>query len=318
MKAFTRFKYGGPDVLNLQEVEKPNLKNDHVLVRVHANSINAADWRILRGKPFLARLAFGLFKPKNKIPGADFAGIIEAVGPTVSRYKVGDWVFGESIQGGAFAQYISIHESLCGLMPIESNFLEMACLPLAGITALQALINHGKIKQGESVVINGASGGVGLFTVQIAKAKGAMVTAICSKRNVELVKSYGADHVFSYDDGSLNKLDTKHDLAIDVFGNLTYQNYSKWANRGVLVGFTNFQHLLSTILKCKLKGFPLSQFTAETNPVDLNTLADMFHHKTLQPHIEKIYSFEHLPEAIQHVESMHTKGKIVVSWTPNS
>lgn len=197
MKAFTKNTYGGPEILRLEEVEFPKLKDDYIVVKVFANSANPADWHILRGKPFIARFTFGLFKPKEKLVGADFAGIVEQVGKTVSRFKVGDKVFGESLSGGAFAEFISISENNCAKMPDGTKFSEIACLPIAGLTALQAIITHGQVKSGETVLINGASGGVGHFAVQIAKSQGATVTAVCSNKNVDFVKSLGADTVDS-------------------------------------------------------------------------------------------------------------------------
>lgn len=176
MKAFTKSEYGGPEILQLEDVEKPDLKDDHILVKVVANSANPADWHILRGKPFFARFSFGLFQPKEKIPGADFAGIVEEVGNNVEHFSNGDRVFGAALTGGAFAEYICVPANVCGLMPQGITFPEMASVPIAGVTALQALTTHGKLKERESVLINGSSGGVGHFTVQIAKAYGAKVT----------------------------------------------------------------------------------------------------------------------------------------------
>ena len=199
MKAYTKIKYGGPEILRLEEVEFPELKDGHLLVKIIANSANPADWHIMRGKPFIARLSVGLFKPKDKILGADFAGIVEQVGKGVSHFKIGDKVFGESLKGGVFAEYACVAENICAKMPEGTKFSEMACLPIAGLTALQALVTHGQIKKGETVLINGSSGGVGHFAVQIAKAYGATVTAVCSSKNVEFVKSLGADSVIAYD-----------------------------------------------------------------------------------------------------------------------
>lgn len=186
MKAFTKEKYGGPEILKLEEVEKPSLKENNILVKVLVNSVNPADWHILRGKPVVARFAFGLFKPRDKILGSDFSGIVEAVGKNVKHFKVGERVFGESLKGGAFAEYVCAPANGCAIMPKGSDFPEMAGIPIAGLTALQALLTHGQIKKGESVLINGSSGGVGHFTVQIAKAYGAKVTAVCSVKMLTL------------------------------------------------------------------------------------------------------------------------------------
>jgi NADPH:quinone reductase-like Zn-dependent oxidoreductase len=186
-QAFTRTEYGGPEVLGLEEVTMPIVKEGHILVKVKANSANPADWHIIRGKPFFARFTFGLFKPNDGIPGADFAGIVEEVGNKVTRFKEGDSVFGETLDGGAFAEYICAAESVCAVMPEAADFSLMACVPIAGLTALQALITHWQLREGETVLINGSSGGVGHFAVQIAKAYGASVTAVCSGKNADFV-----------------------------------------------------------------------------------------------------------------------------------
>ncbi|WP_353197760.1 NAD(P)-dependent alcohol dehydrogenase, partial [Parapedobacter defluvii] len=180
MKAYIKTTYGGPEVLRLETVEKPKPKANELLIQVMANSANPADWHILRGKPLFARLTTGLFRPKQRIPGADFAGVVVDTGERVHRFKVGDRVFGETLQGGAFAAYTCVPESVCATMPPKSGFAEMAGVPLAGLTALQAIVTQGKLKKGETVLINGSSGGVGYFAVQIAKVCGAHVTAVCS------------------------------------------------------------------------------------------------------------------------------------------
>ncbi|WP_420552413.1 NAD(P)-dependent alcohol dehydrogenase [Tenacibaculum aiptasiae] len=317
MKAITKYQYGGPNVLNLENIEKPTVKENHLLVKVKANSINAADWRIMRGKPYFARLSFGVLKPKNKILGADFAGIVEEVGKGITKFKVGDSVFGEMIEGGAFAEYINAPEKVCGLIPDEKEFIEMASIPMAGLTALQALITHGKLQKGESVLINGASGGVGHLTLQVAKAYGAHVTAICSHKNVDFVKSIGADKVLAYDITSIHQHKEKYDLVIDAYGNLNYTDYKRMAKRGVVVGFTNMRHLIPLLLKTALKKFPLAQFTAQANTKDLNTLAELIKDNKIKPYIEKKFSYTNVSKAIEHIESMRTRGKIVLYLTTN-
>ncbi|MDT0685084.1 NAD(P)-dependent alcohol dehydrogenase [Autumnicola psychrophila] len=317
MKAFTKTTYGGPEILQLEEVEKPSVKDGHLLVKVMANSANPADWHIIRGKPFLARFAFGLFKPKDKIAGIDFAGIVEEVGKNVESYKTGDRVFGEITQGGAFAEYVSVSAKVCGTMPERSDFPEMAGVPVAGLTALQALISHGKIKEGESVIINGASGGVGHFAVQIAKAFGAKVTGVCSAKKVDFVKKLGADQVIAYDKENIQQHNGKYDLVLDAHGNLSFADFKRMGQRGVMIGFTTVGHMMSVLLKSKLKKFPLVQFTAEANTKDLETLATMIRDGKIKGHIEKVYSYKEIPEAIKYVEAMHTKGKIAMVWESN-
>ncbi|NHE56313.1 NAD(P)-dependent alcohol dehydrogenase [Cyclobacterium plantarum] len=314
MKAFTKTKYGGPEVLQLEEVEMPIIKEGEILVKVLANSVNPADWHILRGKPFFARFAFGLFKPKDRIPGADFAGIVEKVGDKVSEFMVGDKVFGENLKGGAFAEYICSSASVCAHMPAGAAFAEMACVPIAGLTALQALLTHGKIKKGESVLINGASGGVGHFTVQIAKAYGARVTAVCSNRNLDFVKAMGADHLIPYDKENIHQHSAKYDLVIDNHGNLTHQDFQRMGHRGVIVGFTTLGNMLALLSKNAISKFPLAQFTAEANTKDLEVLATLIEKGKIKVHIDKAFAHKQLPEAISFIEAMRTRGKVAVVW----
>lgn len=314
MKAFTKTKYGGPEVLALEEVEKPPVKDDHILVKVMANSANPADWHILRGDPFFARFTTGLFKPKGKIPGADFAGVVEDAGKDVTQFTVGDRVFGETLNGGAFAEYVSVPESICAGMPVGIGFAQMASVPVAGLTALQALITHGKLKYGERVLINGGSGGVGHFAVQIAKAYGANVTAVCSSNNVDFVRSLGADQVIAYDKENIHQHKGNYDLVIDTNGNLFFEDYKRMGKRGVMVGFTTLGHMFSLLFRKAASKFPLTQFTAEANTEDLQTLASLIQEGKVTPHIEKTYSFEDIPAAITYIEAMRTRGKVVMVW----
>lgn len=314
MKAYTKTIYGGPEVLKLEEVEKPELKDDHILVKVMANSANPADWHIIRGKPFFARFSFGLFKPKDKIPGADFAGIVEAVGKNVTHFKTGDRVFGESLKGGAFAEYISVPAAVCATMPVTANFSEMAAVPVAGLTALQAIVTHGMIREGETVLINGSSGGVGHFAVQVAKAYGAKVTAICSSKNMEFVKSLGADEVIAYDKENIHQHNGRYDLVADINGNLYHKDFKRMGQRGVSVGFTSMGHMMVLLLNKAVSKFPLTQFTAVANARDLETLALLVQSGKVKAHIEKTYSYKQIPEAIGYIEAMRTRGKVVMVW----
>lgn len=317
MKAFTKSKYGGPEILQLEEVEKPALQDDHILVKVIANSANPADWRILRGKPFIARFSFGLFQPKGKILGADFAGIIEEVGNNVEQFKIGDRVFGENLKGGVFAEYTCVPANACATMPEGIDFPEMASVPIAGVTALQALITHGRLKEGESVFINGSSGGVGHFAVQIAKIYGAEVTAVCSTKNVDFVKSLGADQVIAYDKENIHQHNGKYNLVIDTHGNLTHKDFKRMGQRGVMIGFTTLVNMASVFLKNAFSNFPLTQFTAEANTKDLKTLANLIQDKKIKVYIEKTYSYKKIPEAISYIEAMHTRGKVAMVWEEN-
>ncbi|WP_336514442.1 NAD(P)-dependent alcohol dehydrogenase [Pollutibacter soli] len=312
MKAFTKRKYGGPEVLQLEEVDKPIVKDDHILVKVVANSANPADWHILRGKPFFARFTSGLFKPKEKIAGADFAGIVVETGAKTNRCKVGDRVFGETLMGGAFAEYVSVTEAVCGQIPASISFTQMAGVAVAGLTALQAVVTQGKITAGETVLINGASGGVGHFAVQIAKAHSATVTAVCSSRNADFVKSLGADKVIPYDKENIHQHNGSYNLIIDTNGNLTYADYKRMGKRGVMVGFTTMSHMLSTLIRKLFGRFPLFQFTAEAT--DLQTLAEWVAQGKVQTKIDKLFSYTEIPEALRYIEAMRTRGKVVMQW----
>ncbi|SHN07614.1 NADPH:quinone reductase [Cyclobacterium lianum] len=314
MKAFTRTQYGGPEVLQLEELDKPLIKDDQILVQVMANSVNPADWHILRGKPFFARFAFGLFKPKDRIPGADFAGIVVQTGTQVKAFKVGEKVFGESINGGAFAAYIAVPPDVCAPMPEGVAFSEMACAPIAGLTALQALLVHGNIKKGDTVLINGASGGVGHLTIQIAKAYGARVTAVCSSKNIEFVQRMGADQVIPYDSENIHAHKAKYDLVIDNHGNLRHKDFRRMGRRGVVVGFTSMGHMVRLLLENVFRSYPLAQFTAKANTSDLKVLGSLIQKGSIKVHIEKSFSFRDLPKAIAFIEDMRTRGKVAVLW----
>lgn len=314
MKAFTKKKYGGPEVLQLEEVEKPRVQEGHLLVKVKANSANPADWHILRGEPFFARFSFGLFKPKDRILGSDFSGVVEEVGKNVEHFKVGDRVFGEMLTGGAFAEYLVAPEKVCAIMPKAATFREMACLPIAGLTALQGLTTYGKVKEGERVLINGASGGVGHFAVQIAKAQGALVTGVCSSKNVEFVKSLGADRVIAYDQENIHEHNDCYDLVVDTNGNLNHEDFVRIGGRGVAIGFTNMGHMMSVLLRNALSKFSLTQFTAEANTKDLETLADFIEKGLVQVSIDRTYPYTDIPEAIRYIEAMRTRGKVLISW----
>jgi NADPH:quinone reductase-like Zn-dependent oxidoreductase len=199
-------------------------------------------------------------------------------------------------------------------MPEGIRFADMACVPVAGLTALQALVTHGHLKEGETVLINGASGGVGHFAVQVAKVYGAIVTAVCSGKNVDFVKSLGADNVLEYDKENIHQHEGKYSLVIDINGNLSFQDYVRMGKRGVTIGFTTIGHMISVQLKSSFSKFPLAQFTAEANTKDLETLAVLIQNEKIKVHIEKIYSYKKLPEAISYIEAMRTRGKVAMVW----
>ena len=252
MKAIVYTKYGSPDVLQLKEVEKPTPKDNEVLVKVHAASANPADWHLMRAEPFLARLENGLLKPKNTKLGADIAGRVEAVGRNVTQFQVGDEVFGGMPLNelGGFAEYVCAPEELLALKPAKLTFEQAAAVPLAAFTALQGLRDKGQIQPGQKVLINGASGGVGTFAVQIAKSFGTEVTGVCSTRNLDMVRSIGADHVIDYTQEDFTKNGQRYDLIFDAVGNRSVSDYKRALSpNGIcaVAGFTTLSRLFQVM-----------------------------------------------------------------------
>jgi NADPH:quinone reductase-like Zn-dependent oxidoreductase len=315
-----RTKYGSPDVLELLEINKPVPMDNQVLVRVHAAAVNPLDWHILRGEPFLVRLmGFGLLKPKHQILGADMAGRVEAVGKNVIQFKSGDEVFGSSM--GGFAEYACVCEDKLVLKPAAMTFEQAAAVPVAGITALQALRDHGRIQAGHYVLINGASGGVGTFAVQIAKALGAHVTGVCSGRNLEMVRSIGADQVIDYTKEEFWRSGKEYDLILD---NAAFQSISKSLHAlkatgvYVLVGGSSstasiLRSLILNPLISKIKGRKVVSFMANVNQRDLAVLKELLEAGKVVPVIERKYSLSEVPQTIRYVEEGHTRGKVVVT-----
>src|SRR5260370_1455350 len=253
MKAIVEHTYGSPNVLQLKEIEKPTPQDNEVLVHVHAASVNAADWHLMRGTPFLARLENGLLKPKNTKLGADIAGRVEAVGRNVTQFQIGDEVFGAlslSVLGG-FAEDVCAPEELLALKPAKVTFAQAAAVPVAAFTALQGLRNKGQIQPGQKVLINGASGGVGTFAVQIAKSFGTEVTGVCSTRNLDMVRSIGAGHVIDYTQADFTKNGQRYDLIYDAVGNRSVSDYKRALSpQGtcVLVGLSTLSRLFQYIV----------------------------------------------------------------------
>jgi len=313
MLAILKAQYGGPEVLSLGEHPKPQPQKNQILIKVMANSANPADWHIMRGKPYFARLSFGLLKPKEPILGSDFAGIVEAVGSEVQSFKIGDRVFGENL-GGAFAEYCLANENIIAKIPESQSFETMAALPIAGLTAYQGLLEHGNLKPGEKVLINGASGGVGHFAIQIAKHYGAQVSAICSSRNRDFVKSLGADEVVPYNEVDLSKYSKQHDLLLDCYGNLSHADFKRLSKRGVIIGFTTMGRMTELLLSNAFSKYSLKQFTAEARHSDLKALAELIDKGKIKAHIHQVYPYSKIPEAIAFIEEMHTPGKVVMRW----
>ena len=321
MKANVYRCYGSPDVLSFEDVGKPTPADNEVLVKVQAASVNPLDWHYMRGSPYLMRLGTGLGAPKDIRLGVDFAGTVESVGSNVTRFKAGDEVFGG--RGGAFAEYVLVPEDRAvALKPPNMTFEQAASVPIAAITALQALRDKGKIKSGQKVLINGASGGVGTFAVQIAKSFGAEVTGVCSTRNVEMVLSIGADHVFDYTKEDYTESGQRYDLIIDNVG-----NHSLSANRRVmnpegilvLVGGSKgnwlgpFMRPVNAMLYSPFVDQEFVLLLARLGGEDLAILADLMQSGKVTPVIDRRYRLSELSAAIRYSEEGHARGKIVVA-----
>lgn len=315
--------YGTPQVLKLEEVAKPVPADDELLVKVRAASLNPLDWHYLSGTPYIVRLDAGIGAPKDPRMGVDFSGTVEAVGKSVQHFKVGDEVFGG--RDGAFAEYLTVRESRAvAVKPQGVSFEQAAALPIAAITALQALRDKGKLRAGQKVLINGASGGVGTFAVQLAKWLGGEVTGVCSTKNVELVRSLGADHVIDYTREDFTRGAEHFDLIIDNVGNHPLLEYRRvMTPHGILVlvggGPTPSGQMLGG-LTIMLKGLILNPFVsqsfepflAELNPKDLSLLAGLIQQGKLKPVIDRRYPLAQLPEAMSYLEAGHARGKIVI------
>jgi NADPH:quinone reductase-like Zn-dependent oxidoreductase len=325
MKAITYTEYGSPNVLQFKEVEKPTPKDNEVLIRVHAASVNAADWRLLRGDPFLVRLMAGLLKPKNPILGADVAGRVEVVGRNVKQFQPGDEVFGDlSASGnGAFAEYVSAPEKAWVLKPTNMTFEEAAAIPMAAVTALQGLRDKGQIQRGQKVLINGASGGVGTFAVQIAKSFGAEVTAVCSTSKMEMARSIGADHVIDYKQEDFTKNGQHYDLILVVNGHHPLSTYNRALSpEGICViagGSISqiFQALLLGPWMSRTEGKKIRAVSAKPNQKDLAYIKELFEAGKIAPVLDRCYPLSEVAEAIQYLEEGHAKGKVVITVEQN-
>lgn len=322
MKAIIYETYGSADVLQFKDIEKPAPKPNEVLVKVHASSANPLDWRMMRATPFLARLENGLFKPKVTRLGADLAGRVEAVGSSVIQFRSGDEVFGDNFGSGlgAFAEYVCVSEDRLALKPSRTSFEDAAAVPLAAMTALQGL-QMGKIQPGQKVLINGASGGVGTFAVQIAKALAAEVTGVCSTRNLDIVRSIGADHVIDYTQEDFTRNGQQYDLIYCAVGNHTITEYKRALKpQGicVIVGFTSlrlmFEHLILGPRRSKAGGQRVGIMgTVKSNKHDLETLRQLLEAGKVTPVIDRCYPLQQVPDALRYLETGRAKGKVVVT-----
>jgi len=314
MKAIIYTKFGPPEVLHLKEVEKPVPKSNEILIKVHATSANAYDWRHVRADPFLIRfMGGGLIKPKHKILGADIAGQVEAVGSNIKQFKPGDEVFGEGSYGG-FAEYICVDEKGFVLKPPNISFEEAAAAPMAALTALQGLRDKGKIKVKQKVLINGASGGVGTYAVQIAKSFDTEVTGVCSSSKMELVRLIGADHVIDYTKEDVTKNGQQYDLIFDVAAYRSVSDYKRILSPGgnyVMAGGSIgriFQLMFKSIFGAKNMGL----MVADINQKDMLFIKELLESGRVKSIIDKCYSLHETADAIRYLEEGHVRGKIVI------
>jgi NADPH:quinone reductase-like Zn-dependent oxidoreductase len=321
MKAYRYYRYGTPDVLRLEDVEKPLPKDDEVLVKIHAVSLNCYDWHFLSADIFLMRfMGGGLVRPRNPRLGADFAGSVEAVGGGVKDCKPGDGVFGDmaACGNGAFAEYACVRDGLLAPKPWKLSFEQAAAVPMAGVTALQALRDKGQVKAGQSVLVHGASGGVGTFAVQIAKALGAEVTAVCSERNVEQARALGADRVIDYSKEDFTGSGRRYDLILGVNGFRKLSAYKRSLSpQGayVMVGGRPRQIVQGMVFAPRMSeagGRRMTSLSASMNRNDLLVMKELIEAGKVVPVIDKRFGFAELPEAMRYLGKGHARGKIVV------
>jgi NADPH:quinone reductase-like Zn-dependent oxidoreductase len=323
MKAIVRDRYGPPDVVYVQEVEQPELADDGVLVRVRACSVNPVDWYDVTGRPWIARPVTGLRGPKgSRLVGRDFAGTVEAVGKEVADVQPGDDVFGGKSGGGSFAEYVSVPMDVAR-KPANLTFEEAAAVPIAGLTALQGLRDHGNLQPGQRVLVNGASGGVGTFAVQVGKALGAEVTAVCSTRNVEQARSLEADHVIDYTREDFTRGGERYDVILDVSGTKSWSRYRRVLNPQatlVLVGAPKTNALLGPlghIARVRLAAWRGTQkavfFVAKLNRPDLDALRELLESGDVKPVVEKRYELAEAADALRYIGDGHAQGKIVIN-----
>jgi NADPH:quinone reductase-like Zn-dependent oxidoreductase len=323
VKAVIHEKYGPAESLQVQEIAKPAPKDDEVLVKVRAASLNAADWHLLSGKPFLVRLfGFGFWRPKNKTLGSDFAGRVEAVGRRVKQFQPNDEVFGNRL--GSLAEYVCVGETALVPKPANVSFEQAAAAPLAGITALQGLRNHGQVQPGKKVLINGASGGVGTSAVQIAKSLGAEVTAVCSTRNLDTARSIGADHVIDYTKEDFAQSDRRYDLILVVNGYRPLSAYKRTlgpTGTCVLIGGEGLAQLFFGKIAWPLisggRDKKFRTMLAKVNQADLGFIKELLQAGKLVPVVEKRYPLSGVVEAVRYLEGGHAQGKLVVMLEPN-
>ncbi len=315
MKAIVLNRYGSLDVLELKEIAMPVVKDDGILIRVQATAINAGDYFSMRGSPWLVRMSVGFPKPKNYILGWDAAGRIEAVGKEVKGFQPGDEVFGACSH--TFADYVSGEAGQFAMRPANLTFEQAAAVPTAALTALQALRDKGKLQPGQKVLINGASGGVGTFAVQIAKAFGAEVTGVCSPRNVDMVRSIGADHVIDYTQEDFAKSGRRHDLILDNVANRTFSDLRRALTpRGTIVpnsGHGGMGYVFKAYILSMFTRWQARPFVASINNRDLVVLKELIESGKVKPVIDRTYPLSEIREAFRYLDEDHARGKVVIT-----
>ena len=318
MKAFVSDRYGSPDVMYLEDLPIPDATDERVLVRIHAISVNAHDWHMLRGKPYIARPSAGWTRPKQTVLGLDAAGVVEAVGLGVTDLAVGDEVFGS--RSGAFAEYVSGKNFV--RKPAGLSFAEAAAIPTAGFTALQALRDKAAVQPGDHVLVNGAGGGVGTFAVQLAKAMGAEVTATTSADNLELVHGLGADHVIDHRSHDVAAGPARYDVILDIGGRPSLGRLSRVLSptgRLVIIGPGNGQwigpiaRIVGAVIRSRFSKRQLIPFLAHVDRDDLVVLRDHVEAGAIRPVIDRTFPFEQIPDAVRHVEAGKARGKVVIT-----
>jgi NADPH:quinone reductase-like Zn-dependent oxidoreductase len=314
MKAFIYERYGPPERLRLVEVDRPSPTADQVLVKVLAAAVNAADWHLLRGTPLFSRATLGLLRPKHRILGVDVAGQVEAVGPGVTGFQPGDEVYANLLDHGygGFAEYVAVPVDVMASKPASASFEEAAAVPMAAVTALQGLRRHGELQPAQRVLINGASGGVGSFAVQLAKASGAEVTAVTSTGNLELARSLGADQVVDYTTTDFARSGERYDRILDTVGNRSAADLRRAladGGKAAVTGFTSVARLLGVSLR---GGKDVTQVQAHVTSKDLERLSELLDAGKVRPRIERRYQLSELPAAIAYLEQGRARGKVVV------
>jgi NADPH:quinone reductase-like Zn-dependent oxidoreductase len=320
MKAILVPKYGSPDVLQFTEVEKPVPNDDQVLIKIVAAAANPLDWHGMRGEPFLVRMGGEFRRPKDPRLGADIAGRVEAVGKNVTEFRPGDEVFG-ALGVGGFAEYVCSREKSLALKPANVTFAQAAAVPVVGFTAIQGFRHAGGIRAGGKVLINGAAGGIGTFAVQFAKSCGAEVTGVCSTRNLELVRSIGADHVIDYTREDFTRTGPRFDLIYDAIGNRSVFDYRRALKPGgtcVIAGFTSlprmFGHMLLGPLVSKRGEKKVSMMgISNADKADLLTIKDLLETGKVVPVIDRCYPLQETAEAIRYLETLHARGKVIIA-----